>query len=230
MAIIIGAGTIVDQVSFIGTSGAGCRGASQASWDYSTNTTRLYQLGSWEACDTYGTPQQTLNLTFYSLSTKSESITAVTTCVNETVQARVLPADCDNSVDTLTGPWYITGYSYSKGDARQPGTESWSLMKYTGTPGQDAPTWNLRGIAEGTINSDYNPGQFAAAETMTGVDMVGTPSDTVSVGSSGSVSAGQIGNAEYVYADVVTAVGGSTSPAGKTASASVSIPYTALWV
>lgn len=227
MAIVIGAGTVVSNVSFRSASSAGCVGATQANWDYSTNTQRQYQLGSWSACATYNTPQQTLSLTFYSGSTSKYSVAAVTSCMNMTVTADISLAGCDLPIASFVGPWYVTSYSHSKGDARQPGTENWSLMKYTGTPGDDAPTYNIRGISEGTINSDYSINEQSSFENLTGIEF--DNSSVISQGSTGSVSAGQTGTAENTYASVVAYIGGSVSAVGKVGSGNVSIPFTALW-
>lgn len=243
MGIVIGAGSKVDSTSFSSPFSENCSGATQMSWDYSTNTERLYQLGSWAVCDDYSTPQQNLSLTFYSGATVGYDVSPTQECANEVVSAKITARGCYlPDIDGTGTPgytnvfimdyndWFITGYNYAKQEARQPGTETWSLSRYTGAAGDDAPSFNIRGISEGTINSDKTT--LSEAEDLSGVifrSPVGNEAGP-SVGFSGSVSAGQTGTAEFVYAYVVEQIGGSQGDVGETASASVQIPFTALWI
>lgn len=222
MGIIIGAGTTVTFRGSTGGGGGSCTGATSASWSYNPNVQRLYQLGSWTSCGELSSPTQTLNLTFYTPAPGGPyDVSANTTCTNSTITAAVYPGGCSTSSNQISGEWFVTGYSYSKTDARQPATESWSLMQYVGT-NDEIPDYNIRGIAEGSITSSDS---LPTAQSVTGIVLTGN----VSQGYSGNISAGQIGREDIVYTGVVQTVGGGTSVAGQIGQGSVNIPYTPVW-
>lgn len=219
MGIIIGAAT---TVSFNGGH------VTQISWDINPNIQRGYILGSWSP---YGpaelkSPTETLSLTVYSPG--PVYITSPTTTCADANQAdaTVAPAGCGaGSTGPSSSKWFVTSYSYSKGDARSPGTESWSMMNYVtmGDASVKLPTYVLRGISEGSITSSDS---IAAAQTITGIAFESTPN----TGTQGSVSAGQIGRADNQYTGVIKRVGGSGGASGDIGNASCSMPYTPLYI
>jgi hypothetical protein len=218
MGVIIGA---VTTVSFGGH-------ATQVSWSISSNIQRAYVLGSW---DPYGageikSPTETLNITTYSPG-PSYSTTPTTSCVNANqLSASVSPTGCGaGSAGPTSHTWYVTSYNYSKGDARSPGTESWSLMNYVtlGDAGVVLPTYVLRGISEGSITSSDG---VSTAEGVVGVHLTGD----VDEGTTGNVSAGQIGSSNYLYTGVVSSVGASTGGSGDIGEGQCSMPYNPLYL
>lgn len=216
MGVIIGS---VTTVSFGGH-------ATQVSWNINSNIQRAYVLGSW---DPYvdaevRSPTETLNITTYSPG-PSYSTTPTTSCVNANqLPATVSPAGCGAGSDGPSSTtWYVTSYNYSKGDARSPGTESWSLMNYISGTGVVLPTYVLRGISEGSITSSDAVG---TAQGVVGVTFTGA----VDSGTQGSVSAGQIGRADYQYTGVVSSVGNSSGGSGDIGSGQCSMPYTPLYL
>lgn len=222
MGVIIGAAT---TVSF-GSAGGH---ATQVSWSVNPNIQRAYVLGSWEPYAPAGlkSPTETLNITVYSPG-PTYSTTPTTSCVNaNTLAASVSPAGCGaGSEGPSTTNWFVTGYNYSKGDARSPGTESWSLIGYVtlGDSSVVLPTYVLRGISEGSITSSDAIG---TAESIVGVNFQAGSTDQ---GTTGSVSAGQIGRSDYQYTGVVDSVGGSTGGSGDVGSGQCSMPYTPLYL
>ncbi len=222
MGVIIGAATTV-------AFGAAGGHATQISWNVNTNVQRAYVLGDWAPyTDAEVTsPTETLNVTVYSPG-PTYATTPSNSCDNANqLAASVSPAGCGAGSDGPTSTtWYVTGYNYSKGDARQPGQEAWSLMQYVtlGITGVIIPTYNLRGISEGSITSSD---VVATAATKAGIDI---DIDTVSTGTTGSVSAGQIGRSDYQYTGVITQVGASSGGSGDIVNGSCSMPYTALYI
>ncbi len=219
MGVIIGATTTVQF---------GTDPATQVSWGVSPNVQRAYVLGQWGPYTEgqINSPSETLNITTYSTQLPFP-IEPTEECVNaNTKTASVSPAGCGGGSDGPTSTaWYVTSYGYSKGDARGPGTESWSLMQYVtmGIEGVVLPTYNLRGISEGSITSSDTYGD---AEPKVGITFVGS----VDEGTQGSVSAGQIGRSDFQYTGVISSVGNSNAGAGDICSASCSMPYTALYI
>ncbi|MBV5347928.1 hypothetical protein JZU46_06920 [bacterium] len=219
MGIIIGAAT---TVSFNGGH------VTQVSWDINPNIQRAYILGSWSpyAAAELKSPTETLSLTVYSPGPTYDT-TPTTSCVDANqVVASVSPAGCGaGSTGPSTSNWFVTSYSYSKGDARSPGTESWSMMNYVtmGDPNIKLPNYVLRGISEGSITSS-DP--ISAAQLVTGIVFTGTPNQ----GTQGSVSAGQIGRADTQFTGVIERVGNSGGATGDIGNASCSMPYTPLYI
>ncbi len=228
MGVIIGAGTTVAI--------AGGGHPTQVSWNVNPNTQRAYILGSW---DPYleaevKSPTETLSITMYSPGPIYVT-TPTVECVDATkLIASVSPAGCSlGEVSPSSTGWFVTSYGYSKSDARQPSTESWSMMNYV-TLDDDTvvlPDYVLRGISEGSITSSQGNGTDSLpAQGTTGVVFsTGVDAAPDSVGSTGSVSAGQIGRADYQYSNVVEQVGGSVSTSGKIEQGSCSMPYTPLY-
>jgi len=221
MGVIIGAGTTVT------IDGGGH--PTQVSWNINPNVQRAYVLGSWDPYPgaEVRSPTETLNVTLYSPGPDYDT-TPTVSCINAN-QLTVLvdPAGCiTGDVSPSSIHWYVTSYSYSKGDARQPATESWAMMQYV-TLGDNSvvlPDYNMRGISEGSITSSQT---IIDAQRTTGITF-NTEGD-ISIGSTGSVSAGQIGRADLQYTHVITKVGGSESDTGKIESGNCSMPYTALY-
>jgi len=221
MGIIIGAAT---TVSF-GTSGH----VTQVSWDINPNIQRAYILGSWSpyAGAELKSPTETMNVTVYSPG-PSYVTTPTTSCIDaNTIAASVVPAGCGaGSSGPSSTTWFVTSYSYSKGDARSPGTESWSMMNYVtmGDTSVALPTYVLRGISEGSIASSDD---LTTAQAIAGIQF-----DTASVnqGTQGSVSAGQIGRSDTQFTGVIESVGASTGGTGDIGNGSCSMPYTPLYI
>lgn len=210
MAVIIGAGTLV---SFSQMSSS-C--AISVNWGYNPNIQRLYCLGSWQALDTISKPTETLSITIYAPG-DSMQVPPTEECADATptVTASVDPAICPAGyIGGVTGAWYVTSYSFSKDDPTQRGQESWSMMRWVAGDGTPAPTYTLRGIAEGQATDNA------------GIIFLGTTTQT----STGSVSAGGFGRAYILDVGQVSYIGGGTSTQGETGQGSASIPYTPLWL
>lgn len=219
MGVIIGATT---TVNFDGGH------ATQVSWSVSPNVQRTYVLGQWAPYTDaqIKSPTETMNVTVYSPGpTHTVSPTEECTYANQIV-ASVSPAGCGaGSVGPGSSSWYVNSYSYSKGDARNPGSESWSLMQYVtlGDGSVRLPTYVLRGISEGSVTGE-DAVDIASAKA--GIVFEGA----ADVGSTGSVSAGQIGRSDNQYTGVISQVGGSTAGTGDIVSANCSMPYTPLYI
>jgi hypothetical protein len=218
MGVIIGAGTIVN---------IGGGHPTQVSWNINPNIQRAYVLGSWNPYEPaeISSPTETLNVTLYSGGTPTYATTPTTSCIDaNTMAATVFPAGCTTggNLGPSSTQWFVTSYSFSKGDARQPGQESWSMMNYVTLSDPDVvlPTYVLRGISEGSVTGD------PPSESMVGVVFTGNTSD----GSTGSVSAGQIGRADTIRTGVISQVGGSTAGSGDIGQGSCSMPYTPLYL
>jgi len=209
MGIIIGAATTV-------TFGANSH-VTQVSWDINQNVQRAYVLGSWTpyAPAEVSTPTETLNITVYSPG-PTYVTTPTTSCTDANkITASVSPAGCGaGSAGPVSNTWFVTSYNYSKGDARSPGTESWSMMNYIGT---ELPTYTLRGISEGSTTDGV----------LTGIVLNSTGTTT---GTQGSVSAGQIGRSDVQTLGMVTSVGNSKSTVGAVGQGNCSMPYTPLYL
>lgn len=221
MGIIIGAATTV--------SGTGFSHVTQVSWDINPNIQRAYILGSWSpyAPAELKSPTETLNITTYSPG-PSYATTPTQTCADANqLTVTISPAGCGaGSAGPTSVNWFVTSYSYSKGDARSPGTESWSLMNYVtlGDPNVTVPTYVLRGITEGSISSSD---LIADAQDIVGIVFDG---GSINTGTQGSVSAGQIGRADTQFTGVITSVGNSQGAMGDIGQGSASIPYTPLYI
>jgi len=138
--------------------------------------------------------------------------------------AVVNPAACGDSFGTISGDWFVTGYSYSKDDATGPGQESWSMMRYA-TTGTNVvpPTHVFRGITEGSAS-----GVGQADQREVGVSF--NANDTPVESQSGSVSAGGFGKAYTMFNAVLDEVGNGQGDAGFTGQGNASIPYTPLYI
>lgn len=212
MSVVIGAGTTV-----VFDPGA-C--AVSVSWGYSPNPQRLYCLGSWTPWSTIQKPTENLSITVYADGTGSHSITPTNACANANmINASVDATICGIPVASVSGDWFVSGYNYSKEDPIGPGQESWSLTRWVAGGGTPAPTYTLRGIAEGQASHE-------SGVINSGVVFTGTPTEATS----GNVSAGSVGRAYTTYVGTVITIGGGTGIAGETGTASVSIPYTPLWI
>lgn len=210
MAVVIGAGTLV-TFSQLGSS---C--AVSVNWGYNPNIQRLYCLGSWTALDTISKPTETLSITIYAPGSAltvppTESCTNATPTVTATVDPAICPAGYVQGVD---GEWYVNSYSFGKDDPTQRGQETWGMTRWVAGDGTPAPTYTLRGIAEGQGTDNA------------GLVFLGTTTEITS----GNVSAGGFGRAYVMEVGQVSSVGGGTSVQGETGQGSASIPYTPLWI
>lgn len=215
MAIIIGFGTLVGGI-FTGAC------ATNVSWGYSPNIQRLYCLGSLSPWLNVEKPTENMSVTVYQGSVASQSVSASTDCDDiNSVSASVSPAACGDVVEGVSGQWYITSYSYNKGDPNIPGQETWALQRWV--EGSDpvysaAPDYVIRNASEGqSTRSPSDP---------TGIIFTGT----ILSGNQGSVAAGGIGQADTTYHGTVSNVGGANLGAGEIATSSASIPHTPLWI
>ena len=212
MGIIIGS---VTTVTF-GSSSTDSH-VTQVSWDINNNVQRAYVLGSWDPYPQaqISTPTETLNITVYSPG-PSYSTLPTKICVDANkISATVSPVGCGaGSAGPSSTSWFVTSYNYSKGDARSPGTESWSMMNYIGT---ELPNYTLRGISEGSTTDGV----------LTGIVLNSTGTTT---GTQGSVSAGQIGRSDVQTLGMVTSVGNSKSTVGAIGQGNCSMPYTPLYL
>ena len=201
MAIVIGAGTIV--------SFAGC--VISASWSSTTNTERLYCLGTTAPYLTIAKPTQSLNLTIYAPG-PSYSLDVTTACNNaNTISASVSPAGCGGSVSGVSGNWFVNQYGYSKEDPSLPGQETWAMVQWIGSL---VPTYVLRSISEG--EGTANSGITFGSGTTTAYN--------------GSVAANSIGRVDMVTQGIVTSVGGGEGSGPGTGTGSASIPYIPLYI
>jgi len=214
-SIIIGFGTLVGGIF----SGA-C--ATNVSWGYNPNIQRLYCLGTTTPWASIEKPTETMSVTVYQGSVATQSVSPSTSCDDITyVSASVSPSACGSTVDGVSGNWYISSYSYSKGDPNVPGQETWSLQRWvagTNPTLSPAPDYVIRNISEG--QADRNPG------TPAGVTFTG---DVLS-GNQGSVGAGATGTATTIYYGTVTQVGGANLGGGEISNSSASVQLTPLWI
>jgi hypothetical protein len=215
-SIVIGFGTTVG-----GAFGSAC--AISASWGYNPNAQRLYCLGNISPAFTFQKPTETLSITIYGDDGSSPIYTmdpSVTCDTANTINASVSPASCGGAVDGVSGDWFVNSYSYSKGDPQMPGQETWGMTRWVAgpNPGDSAPTYVLRMIAEGETSN----------ETITGVSF--TAGQTLATGNTGSVGAGAIGNAETKQYGTVSQVGNSAGSPGDMESGSASANYNPLWI
>jgi len=210
MSIVIGA---TSTVSF---DNGDC--VVSVNWGYNPNVQRLYCLGAWDVFATIEKPTETLNITIYSPG-DSFVIDPTGACANaSTIGASVNPTVCGDPVDGVSGAWFLTSYGYNKDDPVGPGQETWSMTKWVAGDDTPVPTYVIRGISDG---------QSSVPTSNTGVVF---DADSIKDGTSGSVSAGSVGKAFVTRTGMVTAVGGGTNAGGEVGTASVSIPYTPLWL
>ena len=240
MAVIIGFGTNVT-----GVFDTAC--AVSAQWGFNANSQRLYCLGSMTPTYTIEKPTQTLSVTVYAGTGGLNGNAKVPIHPNgdpnfpgdecdspPTYQAGVDAGACDltgaasSTYSLSTSDWHLTGYSYNKSDALQPGQETWSLTKWV--EGSDPamspePVRYIRGVTEGSANladdGSSDDGRYSGIWFISGSTIQSK---------SGSVSAGQQGNASLTINGTIEYVGGPTAAGGDICSGSASIPITPLWV
>jgi hypothetical protein len=206
VGIIIGYTT---KVSF----GSAC--AISANWGTSLNPQKLYCIGEWTPYKTIYKAQQTLSLTVYSPGPSFDCSPSESCEAGRTISASVVPIGCGGGTESITGTWFVTGYNYTK-EPGMPGQESWSLMKYLPKTSDNLgpPKYNLLGICEGNASGDTYGLEFK---------------DSISAGSSGSVSAAAIGKSEEQITGEVQSVGAGSSVVEEQGSGSCSMPWTPLW-
>jgi hypothetical protein len=215
-AIIIGFGTTVG-----GDFSNAC--AVSVQWGYNPNAQRLYCLGEFTPAFTIQKPTETLSITIYGDdgSGPTYSTTPSNDCSNaNTLNASVSPAACGPGVDGVSGDWYVQSYSYSKDDPQLPGQESWSMTRWVAGPDPDSsePTYVFRMTSEGE----------ASDATLVGITF--TTGQTLAEGTTGSVSAGAIGQASTMQYGTVDSVGGSSAVSGDIESGSASMNYQPFWI
>jgi len=214
MAVIIGFGTTVG-----GVFSTAC--ATSVNWGYNPNIQRLYCLGDTSPWKNIEKPTETISVTIYQDSggPSSHDVTASISCDDlSSLNASVSPGGCGSVPAGLSGDFYLTNYSFSKGDPNQPGQETWSLTRWVaGSNPTDSPAPNhhIRGATDGQ----------ASDQTTAGVVFIGTTTQ----GTTGSVSAGQMGTADTIYYGTISSVGGATMAAGEIGSSSANCPVTPLW-
>jgi len=206
MAVIIGAGTIVNF------NGADC--VISASWSASSNTERLYCLGTTTPHLTIARATQSLNIVIYAPG-DPYSLDVTNICANaNTITASVSPAGCGGSVTGVSGQWFVNQYAYAKEDPALPGQETWSMVQWVYSGNGIIPNYVLRSISEGegTDNSGivFAPGSTTAYN--------------------GSVAANSIGRADVVSQGIVESVGGGEGAGPGTGTGSVQIPYIPLYL
>lgn len=213
MAIVIGAAS---QVSFYGTC------ALSVNWNYSPNTQRLYCIGEWSAFSTINKPTQTLSLTVYAPSGITHNTQASNSCTDVArLSASVAPAGCDNQygeLDSITGSWYVTGFSYGKDDPQLQAQETWSLQQWVAGTGVVTPTVVIQGVSEGSRSK-----RLGAA---TGILL---DSNSITEGQSGSVSAGGTGKADTLETGVCASISTTTSVVGEVGTGNVSVSLIPLY-
>ena len=217
MAVIIGFATSVG-----GAFAGAC--ATSVNWGYNPNVQRIYCIGNTiPTPNSFEKPTETLTIAVYQGTGPSgHDVTASTDCDDlSTISADVDPATCTESVEGVSGDWYVTSYSFSKDDPLLPGTESWTMTRWV--DGADpavspAPGHFVRGVAEAQ----------ATEESSCGIVFNGSYSKLT--GNTGSVSAGGVGRANSIIFGVADSVGGASLSAGNTGNGSASCPVTPLWV
>ena len=214
MPFVISAGTLV--------TGFGI-GIQSVNYNDSPQIQRLYQLGSGVPFDRNIINQKNLQLTRYAGSPAPGTpfeVLASTSCDDST--SFVIAINVISCYPlSVSETWWPTSYSYSK-DVQGWGVESWSFVsKPEVINGDGAVARMIRGTAEGQTTTD------GGAET--GVVFLATqvPGKTM------QVSAGQpgIGNAFNVSYGEIHYIGGGTGKAdGRMGNASVSIPYSPIFM
>ena len=219
MAVIIGAGTTV----------IGFTGVVSASWDLNPSVQRLWELGSFDPYDKITQAQQNVNLTVYADGGPSAiDLTPSDDCVDSvaTFTCTIVPASCVDVIEGPSGTFYLTSYSYSKGDTRGYGQQTYAGTQWLEdvVNGIEAPTYVLLGISEGQYSGDLTLAQMGAEAN---------PPDAT--GYTGSVSAGfpGLGQASTSYFAIYTSV--SVHPAvgkldGYIGNASTNVPHQPLWL
>lgn len=213
MVVIIGSATKVTAGSF------GC--VTSLQWSVNQNIQYIYCLGGTTYSKVITKPTQTLSITSYVGSNISSYSNTIETTLSQScsddapnVDCSVSLASCSSTIASLSGYWYITQYSFSKGDATMPGQETWSLQQWLSSTDVPLPSAVLLQSAEGQNSGDG-----------TGVRLI----TKLGQGSSGSVSANQVGQADITYFGQVSLIGGATLGVGKTGNASASLGVTPVY-
>jgi len=226
MAIIIGSATVV----------GGWSGVVSAQWGINPQVNRLWQLGSWAPYQTQVTTVETVNLTIYAGGAPTSpglgNLQAATSCNDSqaTMSVTISPQPCGGStVPGINGTYFLTSYSYSKGDAIGLGQQSYSLQKWvagstdtTQVKYTKAPSATIQGSSEG--NEAKDTGLNTGVTFSTGYNVTG---------SQGSVSAGfpGIGTATSSVHGIANSVQATADLKndGKTGQAQVTIPHQPLY-
>lgn len=235
--IVIGFGTNVT-----GLFADAC--VTSLNWGYNPESQRLYCLGSMTAAFVVQRPIETISLTVY-----SDATTGVTNAIDvrpsedcgglADYNIGVTFGNCvgqqpDDIVDSYSSPWYLTSYAFSKEEPNMPGQETWSFQRWVTLDGSSIPSYprtvgNTEYLAAAqptVILRNVSEGQ-TTSQSVTGVTL---DNDTVIYSRSGSVSAGQIGNADDMEIGTVEWVGDPQYSAGDTETGSASIALNPMWL
>lgn len=212
MPFIISAGTNVNGFGV---------GIQSVNLNISPQIQRLYQLGTTVPFDRNQILQKNLSITRYAGGGGTYDTTASTSCDEPApLSISIDAAGCSNSI-SVSDDWWVTSYSYQK-DVQGWGIESWSLVSRPTIIGSnDVEARMIRGTAEGQSTS--NGGADTGVIFLTGII----------TGETLEVSAGQpgIGKSFSINFGEVSTVGNGTGKAdGKEGNASVSIPYTPIYL
>ncbi len=211
MAIIVGAGTSI----------TGFTGVVSANWGLEPNVQRLWEIGSFTPYDILTDIKQTASITCYGGGGPIISPTPSTSCVDSdsSVTLSISPGVCLAPVDGVSGLFYIDSYSYSKGDVKAYGQETYSMSSYVDSVDNPAPDFILLGVPTGQKAGD--------------VSNFGVVIDPVdATGQTGSVSAGSpgLGEGSTTSYGVVSSFGGGTGKEnGKKGSSSATMPHTPVY-
>jgi len=214
MPFIISAGTVV--------TGFGA-GIQSINFTLNPQIQRLYQLGTPVPYDKNLITQASLSITRYAPGTP-QNVEASIDCVEpDPLVLSIFASNCAGGVVDLTDEFFITSYSYQK-EIQGWGLETYSLINRPTVigGGDGVETRMIRGVAEGQTTTD------GGADT----GVVFLPSPTVN-GQTVEVTAGSpgIGRANSMEFGEVQVVGGGTSKSdGRDGNASVSIPYTPIYI
>ncbi len=211
MTVIIGAGTTI----------AGFTGVVSANWGLEPNVQRLWSVGSFTPYDTLIDTKQNASITCYGGGGPTISVTASTTCADSdsNTTLSISPAACEGAAAGVNGTFFIDSYSYSKGDVRAYGQETYSMSMYVESVGNPAPDYVLLGIPTGQESGDV-------ANTGVEINIVDA------TGLTGNVSAGfpGLGEATTTSYGVVSSFGGGTGKEnGKKGSSSATMPHTPIY-
>jgi len=215
MPFVIGAGTFI--------TGDFSSGIQSINFSQNPQIQRLYQLGAFTPFDKNVITQSQLSIVRYSGQGGPFSVIPNTSCVDaSSVRVNIAAGNCNDNV-SISDDFWITSYSYSK-DVQGWGTESFSLISKPSVELADGVnTVMYRGTAEGqtTSNGGANTGITFLSDT------------TQEEGQTIEVSAGSssLGKAfEVLFGEIATVGGGTGKAIGLEGNASVSIPYTTLYV
>jgi hypothetical protein len=220
MAVIIGALTTIN-----------IDGVVSAQWALQPQINRLWELGSWDPYKTVVTTLKTISLTTYAGAISTKDLSPSNSCSDSgaTLDVNIDPETCGAAVTGIDDTFYLTSYSYSKGDHIGYGQESWNgqtWVAYGGSTGDlvyiGTPTYVLEGPSEGSSSGDVANKGIVFNTGAAQVD-----------GSQGSVSAGfpGIGQADTTTHGIIERVGGGTlKEDGKIGQGNATIPRHPLWL